>query len=86
MANQEQLELLSVQITKEQRKHFEQRAHDRGYPSVGEYLVALALDDLDDEDSDDEIDPEESFRRGWHDAMTGKTRPIEEIWGELDSE
>lgn len=27
----------------------------------------------------------ESFRRGWHQAMTGQTHPIEELWDGIDT-
>ena len=31
-------------------------------------------------------DPLESFRQGWHEAMTGQTRPISELWKRVESE
>lgn len=38
-------------------------------------------------DSDyEDIDPTESFRQAWHEAMTGQTRPVEEFLRELDEE
>lgn len=30
--------------------------------------------------------PEESFRRGWLEIKTGKTRPISELWEGIDAE
>lgn len=31
-------------------------------------------------------DPAESFRRGWHEAMTQEGRPIDELWEELKAQ
>ncbi|MEG4503563.1 hypothetical protein QUA81_11020 [Microcoleus sp. F6_B4] len=28
--------------------------------------------------------PEESFRQGWHEAMTGETVPLSELWEGID--
>jgi len=30
----------------------------------------------------DENDTEANFRRGWHEAITGQTRPISELWSD----
>ncbi|MGB5973178.1 MAG: hypothetical protein WBG38_07655 [Nodosilinea sp.] len=29
---------------------------------------------------------EESFRQGWHEAMTGQTIPLSELWNGIDAE
>ena len=29
---------------------------------------------------------EESFRQGWHEAMTGQTIPLSELWEGIDAE
>jgi hypothetical protein len=29
---------------------------------------------------------EESFRQGWHEALTGETRPLAELWDGIDAE
>lgn len=85
MAAEERVQL-TIEITKEQREQINQLARERGYESASDYLLALVREDADgnDEMDEDDIDPEESFRRGWHEAMTGKTRPIETVWDELD--
>lgn len=28
----------------------------------------------------------ESLRRGWEEAMTGKTRPVSELWDDINAE
>ncbi|MGI0495515.1 hypothetical protein ACN4EG_27370 [Alkalinema pantanalense CENA528] len=39
------------------------------------------------EDDDDEIGfSAESFRRSWHQAMTGQTLPLEKLWEDSDDE
>lgn len=30
--------------------------------------------------------PEESFRQGWYEAMTGQTIPLSELWFGIDAE
>jgi Arc/MetJ-type ribon-helix-helix transcriptional regulator len=81
MTNQE-LVALTIELTREQKQQIEQLAHERGFESASEYVLSLVTQDAEE----DAIDPEESFRRGWHEAMTGKTRPIEAVWDELDDE
>lgn len=71
-----------------------QRAAERGYHSLVDYLRALVAADVlvdalreDWQDTDD--DPElleTEFREGWHDAMTGNTAPIETLWDSLDND
>ncbi|HET6568709.1 MAG TPA: hypothetical protein VFG50_12145 [Rhodothermales bacterium] len=29
---------------------------------------------------------EESFRQGWQEALAGQTRPVSELWGDVDAE
>ncbi|MEM9004879.1 MAG: hypothetical protein AAGE59_15320 [Cyanobacteria bacterium P01_F01_bin.86] len=29
---------------------------------------------------------EDSFRQGWHEAMTGQTLPLSELWTDIDAE
>ncbi len=29
---------------------------------------------------------EESFRQGWHEAMTGQTIPLDELWDGIDAD
>lgn len=74
--------------------HISQRAKERGYASVEDYLRALVAadalvevlrDDWQDADtSADEI--EANFREAWHDAMIGNVLPIESLWDELDDD
>ena len=43
---------------------------------------------LSEADSDEELleSPQESFRQGWHDAMTGNTLPVSQLWDGIDAE
>ena len=43
---------------------------------------------LSDTDSEDELSesPQESFRQGWQDAVTGKTSPVSQLWDGIDAE
>ena len=43
---------------------------------------------LSDEDSDEELleSPQESFRQGWRDVITGNTFPVSQLWDGIDAE
>lgn len=43
---------------------------------------------LSEEDSDEELleSPQESFRQGWHDVITGNTFPVSQLWDGIDAE
>ena len=68
--------------------------NDRGQLSLDEPLTidknsrvrVIVL--LSDEDSDEELleSPQESFRQGWHDAMTGNTLPVSQLWDGINAE
>jgi hypothetical protein len=63
--------------------HISQRAKERGYASMMDYLRALVAADALVE-ALREI--EANFREAWHDAMTGNVLPIESLWDELDDD
>jgi hypothetical protein len=47
----------------------------------------VAQNQEDDDDDDDDIGfSAESFRRSWHQAMTGQTLPLEKLWEDSDDE
>ncbi|MBL8165775.1 MAG: hypothetical protein JNJ61_27570 [Anaerolineae bacterium] len=74
--------------------HIAQRAKERGYASLMDYLRALVAadvlveslrDDWQDADSTaDEI--ETAFREAWHEAMTGKVLPVDSLWDGLEDD
>ena len=43
---------------------------------------------LSEEEQDEELleSPQESFRQGWYDAMTGNTLPVSQLWDGIDAE
>ncbi|WP_319420654.1 type II toxin-antitoxin system RelN family antitoxin [Pleurocapsa sp. FMAR1] len=43
---------------------------------------------LSDADIDEELleSPQESFRQGWHDVMTGNSLPVSQLWDGIDAE
>jgi hypothetical protein len=41
---------------------------------------------LANEDEEALPSPEESFRQAWLEIKTGKTRPVSELWEEIDTE
>jgi hypothetical protein len=74
--------------------HISQRAKERGYASMVDYLRALVAADAlvealrdDWQDADPNADEiEAGFREAWHDAMTGNVLPIESLWDGLDDD
>jgi hypothetical protein len=40
----------------------------------------------DDTDTYFDINPEETFRQAWHEAMSGQTHPISILWDDADDE
>lgn len=83
--------IVVLELTPEERQQIEDLARRRGYNTPEAYLLALIEADalaargVSSED-DDEFDIEASFRQGWHEAMTGQTRPISELWDALDDD
>ena len=83
-----------LKIDETEAVHISQRAKERGYASMMDYLRALVAadalvevlrDDWQDADaSADEI--ETTFREAWHEAMTGNVLPIETLWDALDDD
>lgn len=83
--------IMVLELTPEERQQIEDLARRRGYNTPEEYLLALIEADalasrgVSSEDEDD-FDIEASFRQGWHEAMTGQTRPIAELWDKLEDD
>ena len=83
MTDQE-LERLTIQVTREQKQQIEQLARERGFQSADEYMLALVAHDS--EDADEDVDPVALFREGWKDVMAGNTYPASTLWEDIDDE
>lgn len=72
-------------FTPEERKAYEELAQKRGFNTLRDYMQALIELDAEqhgetaDVEDDNLDDPVESFRRGWADAMEGRTMSLEEF-------
>jgi len=75
--------MLTIDVTPDERARLEALAHEYGYNTPGEYLLALV--ELVAED-DDEENPIEAFRQSWHEAMTGQTYSVSTLWDDMDDE
>ena len=42
--------------------------------------------EIDEVDGYFDIDPEDTFRRAWHEVMTSQTHPVSTLWDDLDNE
>jgi hypothetical protein len=85
--------LLTLDMTPEERQQIEELAHQRGYPSPREYLLALVTSDASKLDAETDLSDDDEdamilagLRTSWHAAMTGDIRPIEELWAVLDED
>lgn len=78
-----QLFLLDTPVSENEREQLEAQAHERGYTTIGEYLLALAkadaqLDSLDDEPNE-EIDVESRLRQALEDIKAGRVYPYDKL-------
>jgi hypothetical protein len=79
--------VLSIEITSEQESQLESRASERGFTSLADYLLALVEADMSEVEPDDErIDAVESFKQGWHEAMTDQVITLDQMWAMLEDE
>jgi hypothetical protein len=64
-----------------ERKEYEALAHKRGFASLRDYMRALIQRDAEAPavEDDDLLDPEESFRIAWGQAMRGEGMSREEF-------
>lgn len=67
-------------FTPSERKEYEAIARRRGFQSLRDYMRALIERDTKAAEDDDELlDPEESFRIAWGQAMRGEVITLEEF-------
>src|SRR5262249_37570121 len=76
-------------LTPEKRQRIEDMAHRRGYNAPEDYLLALvdmdaAVQDEHDFESNEGILA--AMRESFHQAVTGDTRPISELWDALNAD
>jgi rubrerythrin len=79
---------LGIQLTEDQYMVLDEHARAQGYDDVSAYLLALAEQDLADNDVDEEFTQDRilaDFKQAWHEAMTGQTRSIEELWTAVEA-
>jgi hypothetical protein len=82
---EQELERLTIQVTREQKQRIEQIAHERGFQSADEYVLALVMRNV-EEEMDAVVDPIELFREGWKDVVEGNTYPASTLWEDIDDE
>lgn len=82
----------TISVTEEERLRIETLARQRGFNAVGDYVRALIESDAEqrDENPDSEEETKESLLEGLgqslSEALAGTTRPISELWSELDDD
>lgn len=90
MTDKDYVVLVDIKVKPETRQQIEDIAQRRGYATTDEYVRALIESDAEAHgetlDLEDDYDAVEGFRQAWHEAMTGQTIPLSEIWDSLDDE
>ena len=78
-----QLFLLDTPVSENEREQLETQAHERGYKTVGEYLLALAKADAEvttlDDETDDEVDVASRLRQALGDVKAGRMYPYDKL-------
>lgn len=84
---------LTINVSPETRQQIEELARRRGYSALKDYLLALIESDAKAHDETVNLDEEETqenllegFRQSWHEAMTGKTVPLSNLWDDIDDD
>ena len=73
-----QLFLLDTPVSENEREQLEVQAHERGYKTVGEYLLALAKADA-EAPLDDEVDVASRLRQALNDVKAGRVYPYDKV-------
>ncbi|MCA0455454.1 MAG: hypothetical protein LCI00_15885 [Chloroflexi bacterium] len=78
-----QLFLLDTPVSETEREQLKTQAHERGYKTVGEYLLALAKADAQltsvDDESDDEVNVVSQLRHALEDVKAGRIYPYDKL-------
>jgi hypothetical protein len=77
---------LTINVTPEERQRIEELAQQRGYAAPGDYLLALVESDAEEFDFETREGLVAGLRESFHQAVKGNTRPISELWDELEDE
>ena len=81
--------LLDTPVTEDERHKLELQAHERGYKTVGEYLLALAEADAQIAPSDeeiDEVDVASRLREALEDVKAGRVYPYDKLREMIDDD
>lgn len=78
-----------LNLSDHERERLETLAQRRGFQAADDYLKALVDADAAQMGEDlpfdeDEVDIRAEFKQAWHEAMTGKTMSIEDMWKAID--
>jgi hypothetical protein len=82
--------VLTLEVTPEERQRIEELARQRGYSAPDEYLLALVESDSAARQTEVDLDTKAgilvALRESLHQAITGDTRPISELWDALEED
>ena len=76
--------LLDTPVSEIEREQLEMQAHERGYKTVGEYLLALAKADAEVSLTNEEVDVASRLRQTLGDVKSGRVYPYEKLCEMID--
>ena len=77
---------LTINLTSDEQKRVEDLARQSGYETPADYVHALVSEAIASPDFDTQAGVLAGLRESWHQAMTGQTRPVSELWDALDDD
>ncbi|MBA3872194.1 MAG: hypothetical protein H0X30_23860 [Anaerolineae bacterium] len=78
---------ISIELTPDERDKFERLARKQGYTVLTDYLHHIMMQDLAlENDNQEELSPEATFREGWADIVAGRVYPASSLWDETDDD
>ena len=84
---------ITIDVTSQESQVIERLAHERGYTASSAFLLALVrrvvaaeMAQQEDYDFDTQEGVMAALRDSWHQAMSGQTRPVDELWDALDAD
>ena len=74
--------LLDTPVSEDEREQLEAQAHERGYKTIGAYLLALAKADAQatvSDEMDDDINVASRLREALNDVKAGRVYPYDKL-------
>lgn len=77
---------LTIELTPHEEREWEEFALQQGYKTTADFVRALVSDAMADYNFDTKEGILAGLRESFHQAVTGNTRPVSELWDYLDTD